>query len=135
MNHPTVDYVQEFDKLVMKYNERLASLENPKVQKRNKWRAFFNGMGSVLEIFGNPFDTKTFEYSHQLYSKDNLTPEQKDAIELASVWQKVDKKLDNIISGNLSNENISVENAKAGKLLVQQKYNHFMDVYVSHAMR
>ena len=50
MNLQTVDYAQKFDESVSKYNEWLISLENPKVQKRNNWRAFFRGMGSVLDI-------------------------------------------------------------------------------------
>lgn len=132
MNQQTVDYAQEFDESVSEYNKWLTTLENPKVQKRNRWLAFFRGMGSVLDIFGNSSSNQTFQYNHPFYSRDNLTPEQKDAIALASDWQKVNKDLDNIISSNQSNEDISIEDAKTGKILVQQMHDHFRDVYVSH---
>ncbi len=127
MNQQTVDYAQEFDESVAKYNEWLTSLENPEVQRKNHWRAFLEGMGSILDIFGNSFGPKTF------YSRDDLTPEQKDAIGLASDWQRVDRTLDRILSGDSSNGNISVKDAKAGKKLVQQMYGHFKNIYVSHS--
>lgn len=135
MNQQTIEHAQEFDKSVSEYNEWLASLENPKVQKKNNWRAFFRGMGSILDIFGNSFSTQTFAYGHLLYSRADLSPEQKDAIALASDWQRVDRSLDKILLSESSNDDISVEDAKAGKPLVQQMYGHFRNVYVSRAMR
>ena len=127
-------YAKEFDETVSQYNEWLASLENPKIQRQNKWRAFVQGMGSVLDIFGTSPIRQT-RYSHPLYSRQELTPAQKEAIALASDWQRVGTTLDNVISGNSSNGDISVEDATQGKQLVQQIYEHFRNVYVANAMR
>lgn len=132
-----IDYAKKFDEFVSEYDKWLASLENPKVLRRNRWSrwsAFFIGVGSLLDISG-ALSFNRLGYSHPLYFREDLTPEQKDAIVLASDWQKVDRTLDNIISGNSSNGKISVEEATAGKYLVKQMYEHFRNVYVAHAMR
>ena len=135
MNRQTAHYAEEFDESVGKYNEWLASLLNPKVQRRNWWGALFRGVDSVSYIFGSFSDLRTFGYNHPLYSRHDLTPEQKDVIAIASDLQRFDNNLDRIISGDLSNGAFSVEDAKARKQLVQSMYNHFRDVYVSHTMR
>ena len=135
MNNQIIDYFQEFDELVMDYNKWLISLENPKVQKRNNYRSFLRGICSVLDIFGISFNTQTFEYNRPLYYKKDLSPKQKDAIALASDWQRVNITLDKIISENLPIRNISANDAKIGKVFVQERYNYFRNVYVSHAIK
>jgi len=117
------NYIQEFDKFVGEYN---LSLENSEIRKRN-WTAFFSGMGSVLNIFGNSIEP----FSHPC---GDLSPEQKEAIELASDIRRIDKNLDKIISGDLSNAEMSEDDAKLGKKLAQKIYNHFRDIYISHAL-
>ena len=92
-------------------------------------------MDSVSYIFGSFSDLRTFGYNHPLYSRHDLTPEQKDAIAIASDFQRVGNTLDKVISGDFGNGAFSVEDAKARKQLVQSMYNHFRDVYVSHTMR
>lgn len=131
---PQTAYVTEFDEAVIQYNQGLASLEDPKVQRRNRWRAFFRGMGYVLDIFSISSIIQ-LGYSPPLYSRNDLTSAQKDAIALASDWQRVERTLDKVLSGDSSPGNISVEGATQGKQLVQQMYEHFRNVYVADAMR
>ncbi|MBR9700938.1 hypothetical protein GOV11_03675 [Candidatus Woesearchaeota archaeon] len=135
MDRQTADYAQEFDESVAKYNEWLASLENPKAQKRNAMSAFFIGLGAVLDIFGNSSGTQTFRHNGPAYSRTDLSSGQKNAIALASDWQRVDLTLDKILLGVSSNEHISIEDAEAWKPVVQQMYNHLRDFYVSSVMR
>ncbi|MFH1589854.1 MAG: hypothetical protein ABIB43_04775 [archaeon] len=134
MNQQAVNHGQEFDESVAKYNEWLASSEDSKVQRRNNWKDFLKGMGSVLDIFGNYFSKKNMN-GHPLYSRVDLTAEQKDSIGLASDWQRVDRNLDKIILGDSSNGDISVEDAKAGKQLIQQMYDNYKNVYISHTLK
>jgi len=134
VNQQTVIYAKEFDEFVSQYNEWLVSLGNPKVQRQNRWHAFFRGMGSVLDLFGTS-SLSLSEYSHPLYPRGDLTSEQKDAIALASDWQRVDRALDTILSGDSSNGDISVKDATQGRHLVRDMYEHFRNVYVANAIR
>ena len=70
---------KQFDKEVLKYNKYLESLKNFK----RKIKATFN-------IFGQ-------KIYHPLYSRDDLTAEEKDSIALASDWQRVRKTLDKFL--------------------------------------
>ena len=127
------DYAREFDESVVKYNEWLDSLEDLKVQRKNNWRAFFRGMAMSLDIFGGLFKNDYLSHNHPLYSCDDLSSKQKDAIALASYFQRVGKSLDEIILGKSRDNKISAEEAKSGKLFTQKIYNSFRDVYISHA--
>lgn len=125
MKNIMTDYAREFDKLVDDYN---LSLENSKIGKRN-WRAFFMGMGSVLDFFEN-----SLRHTHHLYSGKDLLPEQlEDAIALASDWRRTVKKLDKIICDNSPSLEVSVQDAKMGKPLAESMYDNFRDAYVSYA--
>jgi len=132
MNSQTAFHAQEFDEMVEKYNEWLTSLEKPKVQKRNYWADFLRGLSSVGGIF--PVDQETFQYTHPLYSRTDITPEQKDAIALASDLKRMDKTLDTVITSNSATEKFSVEEAKIGKDIAQGMYEHFRNIYVSYAL-
>ncbi len=132
-------YAKEFDEGASKYNEWLAkcgewptSLEDQKVQRSNKLHSFLRGMGSVLDIFGVSLYSN-FRYCHPLYSRGDLSPTQRDAIALASDWQRVDRALDKIISGDSSERDFSVEEARVGKRLVREMYEHLRNVYISHS--
>ena len=132
MNSKIADYVQEFDDSVKGYNHWLESLENPKAQRRNKVHVLLTGMGSALDLFGNSSNNSNI---HPLYSRDDLTSQQKDAIALASDWQRVDRSLDKLLSNNSSDGQISVEDAKAGKAMALRMYGHFRNIYVSDAIK
>lgn len=142
MNQQT-NHASEFDKIVNQYNEWLAlPSENQKVQsqRQNRWPAFLEGMGSVLDIFGASSANQSeysdpSEYKHPLYSREDLTPAQKDAIALASDMQRVGITLDDIISGNSSSKDISIETATQGKQLVQKMCEHYRNVYIANSMR
>ncbi|MEK6760633.1 MAG: hypothetical protein AABX93_01785 [Nanoarchaeota archaeon] len=82
-----VDYASQFDELVDKLNEYLA---DSKSKKRN-WRAFFHGMGSALNLFGNGF---SYYGNHPVYSRKDLSPGQIDAVVLASDSKRIIKNLD-----------------------------------------
>jgi len=120
------DLKQEFDTSVNQYNQYLSSLDNPEARKKNNRSAFFRGMTSVLGIF----DPTKPQFSHPLYSREDLTPIQKDTIALASDWQRVDMTLDRVLSRNSSNDNFSIEEATQGKQIVQQMYGHLRDTYI-----
>nr|MBA4404863.1 hypothetical protein [Nanoarchaeum sp.] len=68
-------------------------------------------------------------YHHPIYSRLDLTPEQKDAIALGSSWSRVGKHLESIISENTPEVNLSVQEATAGKIMVERMYNHFKSIY------
>ena len=131
MTQEPIDYSIEFDESVIKYNEWLVSLESPKVQKQNKYWAFLRGMGSILDIFKDPFNIQTQEYLLSSYPMSDLSAVQKDVIALASDWKRVDMNLDRIISGESSDNEISVGDARDGKKFVQHMYDHYKNVYVS----
>ena len=121
-------HAHEFDETVRSYNEWLASLGNSRVQRHNGRHAFFQGMASVLELdIFRASSTDQFKRRHPLYSRKDLTPSQKDAAALASDWQRVDRTLDEILSGDRPNSDLSVEDAARGKQLVRQMYEHFRE--------
>jgi hypothetical protein len=140
MSPQKADYTKEFDETVREYNEWLSSLE-PEAQKINYRRAFLRGMDSIFggmgSFFGSSCREKTSEseYEHPLYSREDLSPEQKDAIALASDFQRADMSLDKIIAGEPSEENIPAKDAQAIKPFFKEMYAHYRNVYVFHARR
>lgn len=125
-------YAKEFDEYVTKYNEWLASLEDQKVQRHSKLRSFLRGMGSVLDIFGVSSLNSNFRYVPPLYSGGDLSSTQREVVALASDWQRVDRTLDKIISGDSSEGDFSVEEEGVGKHLVREMYEDLRNVYISH---
>ena len=121
-----VDYDAEFDKLVGEYNGWLSSLRDPKIHIRNLWNGFLRGIASPLE-FGYSRDFSRI-HSNPLDSSQ-LSPWQRDAIALASDWQRVDNTLDKII-GDQSTSEVSVLDAKARKSFVHQIYEGYRQAYV-----
>jgi hypothetical protein len=132
------DYAREFDEHVSRYNQWLASLENPEDRTRNKVRTFFGGfinsLGSLLNVFGNSPRNSLAE-NNPIYSDNNLSSEQKDAIALASDWKRAGKELDKILSGESKTANFSLSNAKSERQIAQKVYNHLKEFYVASAMR
>lgn len=127
-------YAKEFDENVNQYNEWLKSMENPSFIRKTKLHSFFKGMSSIFDIYGGQ-SIKETSYDNPLYSNENLTQNQKDAIALGSDWQRINLSLDQIISGELESEGISIKDAIQSKELVQQMYGEFRDIYVTDAIR
>ena len=127
-----VDYGIKFDEMVSKYNDWLESLDesNSLFSKRN-------GSNNVDRLFGihNPSQINLSGSIYSTFSCTNYSSIQKDAIALASDWQRVNVTLDQIISGEKIDEKISVKDAIAGKKFVQDMYDHYKSVYVSFANR
>lgn len=98
--------MDEFNRLVEQYNNWLVSASRPTRR----------------------FSLRT-NYHHPIYSRTDLIPEQKDAIALASDWNRVGKHLESIISENTPEVNLSVQEARVGKIMVKRMYNHFKSIY------
>ncbi len=150
------DYASEFDRLVDALNTKMYEIDqklaNPSTTKRKiDWKSFWDGFGSVLDLAGNYFNSRispkpispnpispndsVSSFFISSYTSTNLSPVQQDAVALASDWKRVDKTLDQIISdGGLSGE-MSVDEAKKGKKLVQQMYDHYRVVYISQTQK
>lgn len=102
---------EEFDNLVEEY---LEFLYNPKVQRKYKLKAFMKGMASVFDISGK----SSLHINHPIYSRNDLTDNQKSLIGTASDFKKTEKTLDKIIMGEETKEDISKEKAVWGKILL-----------------
>lgn len=83
----TSDRSRSFDDLVEQANDWL---ENPP--------SFGRGLKHFLQGFLSPFGFKTNGMGHPIYDNDELTPEQKDAIMLASDVRRTDRYIDGIKS-------------------------------------
>lgn len=137
-----IDYEKEFDDAVEKYNRWLKSIKQiskkPKakqISKWNKWRNYLIGAGSIIDLFPNQTKINIKKkHIHPLYSRKDLTLQQKQAISLASDLKRVNKTLDKIISGNLLDKDISPEGAKERKQIASDWYNHFKKIYVSETI-
>ena len=71
------------------------------------------------------------EYRHPLYSRNDLTSAQKDAVALASDCKRIESRLEQLVisaQGNASAE-------QAVKVLVQQRYEFLRASYVSCTLR
>ncbi len=135
------EYGKNFDRLVYGLNEWLKNAEDPKKMKPRYFKAFLRGMESVLNLYGKiePFE---FISSNPIYSNKDLYPEQKDAISLASDWRRVSKNLCKIIRGEEPNkiyfteaEEISIQDARIGKIMAEDLYNSYRDMFISHEIR
>ncbi len=98
---------REFDGLVRSYNEWLASRDK-KPRTIVSWVA-----GLLLKQKG---------YYNPLYCREDLTPEQKDAIALASDWQRVNDNLEKILREE--------ERIQVGKGIIDEMYNSFKQIYI-----
>jgi len=119
-NLSSPDYSKEFDDIVIKYNEWLSSIENPKVRKKRNLIAFLKGMGSAINLFGE----NNFQNSHPLYFRKDLSPKQKDAIALASDCMRVKKDLEK--TAYLESCNIQEE-----RKIILELYNYFKEIYLN----
>lgn len=122
-------HTQEFDETIKEYNDWLASLGNTKIQRKNRWLAFFKGISSIFH-----YQTRSsFRLNHPLYKRKDLTPEQIDVIALASDWKRVGNNLEEILKRDNSKE-ITSEGIRIGEKFVTNMYNHLRDAYVAYAL-
>lgn len=105
---------KEFDEIVKEYNDWLNSLQNPKkkIITQSITSGFFNLIG---------FNTK---YMHSLYSRSDLTSEQKDAVALASDWKRAKDNLEKILKEK--NDKFT----KTEEQIIEGMYNHFKNIYI-----
>jgi hypothetical protein len=147
------DYAIEFDETVKSYNQWLASKEKPEdneAKRKQRRKAFLRGMSSVRDFYGMGFslnpDSKRInlvlgvmdeinDSIHPLYDRADLAPEQMDAIALASDWQRVGNSLEKVIAGEITDFEISKDDAKKIKPQIEMMYDHYRKVYVSYAKK
>jgi hypothetical protein len=111
---------ERFEKLVKEYSGWIVSLNEPENIKKYEKKAFIRGMCSVFGAYTR--FPSAFDFD-PISSRKNLNNMQKNYIYLASSWQKIEQKLDDIISGN-SNQ-YTIEEAKEGKPFVKEMYNQY----------
>lgn len=119
---------EEFDKLVDEYIEYL---ENPKVQRKYKLKAFMKGVASVFDISGK----SSSHISHPIYSRNDLTSSQKNLISTASAFKKTEKTLDKILAGEETEKDIPKEEAVQGRKFANRIYEDFKKAYINSARR
>jgi len=90
-------------------------------------------MGSILDIFGTSFSQDNITTGNPLYSKSNLSPEQKNAVAIGATWHSMDKNLDKIIAGEVVSDTITVQDAIEGKKLTKVMYCSYRDIYAAYA--
>ncbi len=129
MIRETKDPAQEFDELVTKYNEWLASSENLRFRSGGLLKNILWGAGSVFNISGDLLPSQPFRHNHPVHSRDDLTSEQKDAIALASDWQRATEKYEKMVS------EIPGEEKESEREFIRKTYNNFREIYVSYAKR
>lgn len=141
MHKDNVDYKSEFDSQVTAYNQLLGKSETPG-KRVGIWHNLVDGLSSVLSIVANPSDYSSYRTRMVTGSKDRLryethklTPQQIDAVMCASELKRVGKHLDDIIEGNVKDGEISVDDAKQGKLVVEQMNNNLMEMYIAYARK
>lgn len=113
------EYATEFDEQVRKYNEYLEPYQKNKepAKKKDYWKGLLEAMVDVFDIFGF-WDHSPSSYApapirnNPIYFRNDLSPEQKDAILLGSDYQRVNKRLDKIISGETIDDKLTIEEAK-----------------------
>lgn len=132
--HNSKTNIQEFDKLVDEYNLWLKSLEDSKFQRKIFWKNVFKGFYSAVNLFNNSNIDKFGDYN-PVYSRKDLSSKQKDIIALASDLQRVNATLDTIISTESSKYNISPNEAKTGKILIEQIYNNYKTSFLCNSER
>lgn len=83
----TLDRDKAFDELVDRANEWM---ENPP--------SFGRGLKYFLRGFLNPFGFKSNGMGHPIYDNDELTPQQKDAIMIASDVRRTERYIEEVES-------------------------------------
>ena len=73
------DFGKEFDEAVIEYNDWFATIENSTIFSR------------IINVF---------RYHPPLYSRKDLSPEQKDAIAIASDWKTVGSDLEQLLEND-----------------------------------
>lgn len=123
--------MEEFDKLINHYM-------NAGLEKLNFGQKINGFIKSILEGFSSIgiYKTKSFkdcinEIDLRLYGQTGLNETQKSAINIASAWKQTEKRLEKIILGKIENE-LPIEEAKKGKLLAQDIYETYRNIYYHH---
>ncbi len=153
MDAEKVHVTEDFDRLVIQYNDFRESiakynrdygeaLKDPKFQKKyirsGFWRSFKSGLTSIFGVVSplpTPESPRQFfgeMPSDPLDSNEDLTLKQRDAIKIASDWLRHSRNLDIIVAGE---EGVSIENVRKEKLLTQQRYEDFRDVYLENSRK
>ena len=133
------DYGKEFDNEVDNYNKWLSShssMERAKEGARKVRGSFSQDFVSGLYyMLAWNVEIPLLKMRHPIYGKEELTPEQKDAIALASdVKMAVAKTREDLEARCFPKEQAEVGERYAESLL-GPLYAHYRDVYVAHAMR
>ena len=107
------------------------------MKTRSALKEFMNAMGSLLNIAGNSSSHTSQEYGIQLYSRKDITPQQKDAITIGSDMKRIITRLDTLLSrlstlGELSKESTTLEEITVDRQLAQQMYEHYRNVYFAN---
>lgn len=89
---PTTYHAQELKEMAEEYNRWLEDSGKHK----NRFYPFLKGMSSVFDIFGTG-NYGISDCDNPLYARKDLTPEQKDAIALASDRQRAMKTLEDLL--------------------------------------
>ena len=110
----------EFDDLVNRYNKWLGQSKDERYSFSRYLKAFFRGFGSLLDITGSSSKIEFYPW-HPIYPRKDLTPQQKDAIILASDVKRVEK----ILEKELLKGETPITEFKEEKNFIQMIYNYY----------